>query len=89
MIKTGYDNKMLFQKGDRHFTKVRFNSAFHGFKKGQTVNIEVDSEGTPLKREMRNRFRDSERDNCITILKSDVDLPDATAAGRAKKKKEG
>ena len=41
----------------------------HGLNPGGRIDIDVDSEGTPLDINWRRRLRDSEIDGCIEIIK--------------------
>lgn len=48
--------------------KVLVNIDMLGVKKGETINLQTDKFGTPLKRFWRNRLKDSKIDNCITVI---------------------
>lgn len=53
--------------------RVTFNNAelaaLYGLKKGDSINVTC-CDGVPIDREWRNRFKDAERDHCITIHSS-------------------
>lgn len=47
--------------------KVKLNANLRGYKKGQSINIQVDGAGVPLDAYWRRRFKDAERDRCIEL----------------------
>jgi len=47
--------------------KIKVNKDLFGFKKGETFTIE-DDKGIPLDSYWRKRLKDSEFDNCITVI---------------------
>lgn len=53
-----YENKKL---------KIELNTPLRGYPRGFTLNIKVDKNGIPVERYWRDRLKDSQKDNCITI----------------------
>ena len=74
MVK-GYENK-----------KLQLNADLGGRKKGSTINIRVDSEGTPLDRYWRDRIKDAKSDKCVEFVEKDVVKEKATSTSNFKKK---
>jgi hypothetical protein len=52
--------------------RINVDGLAKGLKKGDTVIVNVDEHGTPFDIFWFKRFRDSDRDNCITILKKEI-----------------
>lgn len=70
MIK-GYQNKKV---------NVRLNSPLRGFRDGQVVRVVVDSNGVPIERYWRDRFKDAQTDGCLEVI--------TTKTAKKKKEKE-
>lgn len=49
--------------------KLKLNADLRGFKSGQTITVK-DTGGIPLDPFWRARLKDSERDNCVSVVKS-------------------
>lgn len=49
--------------------KLKLNTDLGGHKAGQTITV-IDRDGVPIDIFWRNRLKDSERDNCVTMVKS-------------------
>lgn len=49
---------------------LEINQRVGSFKKGDTVRINVDENGTPLDKYWRRRLKDAERDHCVTVQKT-------------------
>ncbi len=49
--------------------KLKLNTDLGGHKAGETIRIN-DVGGMPTDIFWRNRLKDSERDNCVTVVKS-------------------
>jgi len=52
--------------------KVQINTEFQRlketYKTGDVITISTDSSGVPTSKFWRNRLRDSEHDNCISVV---------------------
>ena len=48
--------------------KLKLNTPLRGYKEGQTIEVK-DVDGVPVDRFWRDRLKDSERDNCVTVVK--------------------
>lgn len=51
--------------------KLKVNANIHGYYKGDTVIVKVDSNGVPLDINWRRRLKDSMIDNCVEIISSE------------------
>ncbi len=50
--------------------KLKINSDFiSGYKKGDVVEIHVDSNNVPTNPFWRQRFKDAQQDNCCELIK--------------------
>lgn len=49
--------------------KLKLNTDLGGYKSGQTIDVESTGD-VPTAPFWRARLKDSERDNCVTIVKS-------------------
>ena len=68
--------------------KVKINLPLKSFKKGDITNIKVDSSGTPTEKYWRDRFKDSEIDQCVEFVKpSSVKKQDVPENKTLKKEK--
>lgn len=48
--------------------KIKINHGIAGYNPGDTVDIDVKADGSPVLRYWRRRLKDSQRDNCIEIV---------------------
>jgi hypothetical protein len=48
--------------------QIKINKDFLNYKKGQLINVEVDSSGIVLEKYWRSRLKDSHYDNCCELV---------------------
>ena len=48
--------------------QLKINKPIHGHPPGATVRVRADDAGVPFEKHWRDRLRDAEIDNCVTVV---------------------
>ena len=49
--------------------QLKINKPIHGHPSGSTVRVCTDDAGVPIEKHWRDRIRDAEIDDCVTVVK--------------------
>ena len=49
--------------------QLKINKPIHGHPSGSTVRVQADDASVPLDKFWRDRIRDAEIDDCVTVVK--------------------
>lgn len=61
----------MFKNYENKSLKIKLNAPLRKHRKGTELEIKVDSDGVPIERYWRDRFKDAPIDNCLEIKETD------------------